>query len=84
MILQPNIRRTFPGSSTTPTTNEFRGGGGKHFGKALRPHDDDEDDDGDDSEDSEASDHGNNNVQVVNHAPRGGGKQLGGGKYLRP
>lgn len=47
---------------------------GKQFGKALRAQQEEESDDDESSDDS---------VQVV-QPPRGGGKQLGTGKYLRP
>ena len=76
---QPNIRRTFPGTSSHDVEDDdasgdddndyqqpvYRGGG-----KQLGKDDDDSDDDDDEP-------------QYV--APRGAGKQFrGGGKYLRP
>jgi len=88
---QPNIRRTFPGTSTRNDDVEddesedeeeednyqqpvYRGGG-KQLGKAFRPPSEDDDDDDSEEDDPE--------TQFV--APRGSGKQLGGGgKYLRP
>ena len=70
-------------------------GGGKQFGKSLRPPtndddvDDDDDDDDDDDEDSEEDDEeeeGTKPTPTTQYAVRRSGKQFaaGAGKYLRP
>lgn len=56
----------------------YRAGGKQFGGKGMRP-DDDDDDDSDESESEEEE--APPQQLAVN---RGSGKQLGGGKYLRP
>lgn len=96
---QPNIRRTFPGSSSRSAADHdddddeqppsiVHRATGKQFGKALRPpgDDDEDDDDDDDSEDDDSEDEeAAPPQQQQQYVVRGAGKQLAGsGKYLRP
>jgi hypothetical protein len=99
-VLQPNIRRTFPGRSAPAEeevedhevgdANKYEGAGGKSFGKSLRAsgedvEDDDEDSDEDDDDSEEEEEEDSSKPNPQQYTVRGSGKQLASsGKYLRP